>query len=88
MILVEIVKLIINIHWALDFMVNGLKVYGAVLVGLNFRKASVNVIVPLFELHDLVAHNLQNDSDGQKYHTEYTEGEHGAHSCWHRSPSG
>ena len=85
MVLVEVVQLVVNVNWPLDLTVDRLEVDDAVLLVLHVLEALL--VIPLVQLHNSIAHDLEDNSDGEEDHTEHTEGQHGTHGSWHRSPS-
>lgn len=44
------------------------------------------VVIPLFQFSNLIAHHVEDDSNGEENHTENAKSEHCAHGGGHRSP--
>jgi len=83
MILVEVVELVVNVDWAFDFLFNDLEVH---FTGALSEFVIAKVFVILFQLYDLVGHNVQHHSDSKEDNTENREGKHCAHGSWHWPP--
>jgi len=82
MVLIKVVQLVIYIDWS----------FNRILHGLEFNLATTFpdralIIIPFFKFNDLIAHNIQYDSDSEEDDTEDTECEHRAHGSWNRPPS-
>ena len=101
MVLVEVVKLVVNVYWALNCwfdilevgsIINFTPLWHEVTISILYMRFLVkafthtNVVVSLIKLNDSVTHNLEYNTDRQKDDCEQTEGEHGAHGCWNWSP--
>lgn len=88
MVLVEVIKLVVNVDWSLNLACEGIEfnlAHLSVLLSLNVI-FTVDVI-SLLEFSDLIAHDIQHNTDGQEDHTKDTKSEHGAHGSWNWSPS-
>ena len=81
MVLVEVVKLVVNVDWAFNVFLD-LKVKSADSTDI----ATLIVVISLCQLGDLVTHDIQHYSDCQEDDTKSAEGEHSAHRCWHWPP--
>ena len=84
MILVEIVKLIVDVNWAWDFLSDLVELDQTVFFGPNFVLAKI--VISLFHFNDLIRHDVEHHADRQEHNTKDTESEHSAHGSWHRPP--
>ena len=92
MVLVEVVELIVYIDRSTNFVLYEVEIKFALFlftICSNLLYISVAIlIVSLRKFDDLVAHNVEDHTNGQEDYTKYTKGEHSAHGCRHWSPSG
>lgn len=99
MILVEVIKLVVHIDWPWDFIdvLEGLRSLPLPYANWQFSISILSpvltvvngaiLVVSVVQFDDPIAHNLQHNSDGQEDDRKNTESKHGAHWCWHGSPS-
>ena len=92
MVLVEVVQLVVDVDWAINLVlcnveINLTSLWVTVLIDLSELGMAI-LVVPGLELDNLIAHDVEHDSDGEEDDTEDTESKHSAHSSWNWSPSG
>jgi hypothetical protein len=85
MVLVEVVKLVVNVDGECDGVLYFLTERNLALL-IFTQLVYAGFVVSHLHLGDLVGHHVEHDSDGQEDDTEDTEGEHGAHGGGHWSP--
>lgn len=89
MVLVEVVQLIVHIHWSFHFLLNWSEVnFTKFSFLLKFSLAARIIIILGGALEDLLAEDVENNTDGQEDNTENTEGKHGAHGSGDGTPGG
>ena len=88
MILIEVVKLIVDINWSLNLAVNGQL---DLTVGRSFIKIIINlsalVVVLLDSTLDALAHHVEGDSECEEDQSKDSEDDHCGTERWYRSPS-
>ena len=82
MVLVEVVQLVVNVHWAWDVLRDG-----QCLSALDDTRRARVIVVFYFVLHDLITHDVQYDAKAQENDTENSKSNHSGAKRGDWSPS-
>ena len=89
MILIEVVKLIVDINWSLNLAVNGqldLTVRWTFIIKIIINFAAL-IVVLLDGTLDALAHHVEGDSEREEDQSKDSEDDHCGTERWYRSPS-
>ena len=89
MILIEVVKLIVDINWSLNLAVNGqldLTVRWTFIIKIIINFAAL-IVVLLDGTLDALAHHVEGDSECEEDQSKDSEDDHCGTERWYRSPS-
>ena len=91
MILIEVIKLIVDINWSLNLAVNGQLDLTVCRSSCCITKIIINisalVVVLLDSTLDALAHHVEGDSEREEDQSKDSEDDHCGTERWYRSPS-